>query len=267
MTTRCACAPALLAQHQRLRALRGPPCVRARSFAVAPTLNWSVCDAALPTGAAAARRGCGDGHEPRPADALPAHLRRCAQSRSGAGHTSRPREHAARALLRCSPPAGWLRALTQPARSLQTRGGGGRGAGGGPAAATRGRRQRQRGRGRRARGAPGRRRRRGGGPVQPARHARGGPHGPHAAGVRARHRAHRQPPRHRRVRTCVLACGFRWRSVLTPAAHNTAPRSYDFGGRLYDCAGMKRDLRPFRELEPVRAPACGSPPPLSWRVC
>ena len=28
--------------------------------------------------------------------------------------------------------------------------------------------------------------------------------------------------------------------------------SYDFGVRLYDFAGMKRDLRPFRELEPVR---------------
>ena len=27
---------------------------------------------------------------------------------------------------------------------------------------------------------------------------------------------------------------------------------YDFGVRLYDFAGMKRDLRPFRELEPVR---------------
>ena len=32
----------------------------------------------------------------------------------------------------------------------------------------------------------------------------------------------------------------------------SAFHSYDFGVRLYDFAGMKRDLRPFRELEPVR---------------
>jgi WD40 repeat protein len=41
---------------------------------------------------------------------------------------------------------------------------------------------------------------------------------------------------------------------LTRARRSHRPsRSYDFGVRLYDFAGMKRDLRPFRELEPCGA--------------
>ncbi len=54
---------------------------------------------------------------------------------------------------------------------------------------------------------------------------------------------------------CAASCSHALSLSLSALFCSLSAFRYDFNVRIYDFAGMKRDLRPFRELEPVRHPS------------